>query len=78
MSDIDLSEFLTSRRKKSICIVGEVLATLTDEDQEKFEAACKHPDVSASSLQRWLAARGQTVTNSTMQRHRRHECPCNG
>jgi hypothetical protein len=76
MSDIDLSEFFVDPRRKSSCVVGDFLATLSAEDAEKANAALAHPEVATMAIFRWLKERGSTSNHSTVARHRKNECCC--
>jgi len=73
--EIDLSEFYHGFRVT--CKTEELIETLSPEDQDKFQAACREPKISVSSLSEWLSDKtGQKVSDSTTRLHRLGKCAC--
>jgi len=73
--EIDLSEFYHGY--KVTCKTAKLIETLSPEDQDKFEAACREPKISVASLSAWLSDKaGQSVKDSTTRLHRLGKCAC--
>ena len=73
--EIDLSEFYHGFR--NTCKTAQIIATLSPEDQEKFEAACREAKISVDSLSTWLSDKsGQQASYSTTRLHRLGKCSC--
>jgi hypothetical protein len=61
-------------RKGPRCTLYE--PRLVPEDLEQLRAALKAPEVTTSSIFRWLDKKGVDVSIDTVKRHRRGECLC--
>jgi len=62
---------------RSPCLTGELLRNPPDwEDFAEVEAAFNDPDVTHAVLTRALRARGITLNQTSLGRHRRGECQC--
>lgn len=70
---IDLSEFRQSARVPK-CGVRSAIETL--EEGETLKAALGEPDITTSSIHRWLKKRGVSMSVSIVDRHRKQNCAC--
>jgi hypothetical protein len=75
--DIDLSEFLGEPKKRK-CLIGAFLETLSEEDQEKVNAALDDEQYKSSNIHRWLTRKpgGADLKANLVSRHRNKACPC--
>lgn len=69
-----LIEEQTSQRIGPICSVCEAIKALPEADLRDFEAACADRRFTAKAIMRALKRKDITVTEHTLQRHRRGEC----
>lgn len=80
MSSPDLTEFFKlSRPKKKPCAIGYALSQLEKKEADQLVAALSTDQgiITASAIQQWSAARGHTVTTSSIVSHRKGMCSCN-
>ena len=76
MGTIDLSEFYEDNKRT--CIVGRAIATLTEEDVEKIKAAFVEEEITNTSINKFLSARGVKISTDSVRNHRYSRCGCNG
>jgi len=76
MAKIDLSEFYEDNKKK--CIVGRAIANLIPEDTEKIQAAFVEEEITNTSINKFLSARGVKISTDSVRNHRYSRCGCNG
>ena len=62
------------RRKGPRCTLYE--PRLAPDDLEQLRVALKSPEVSTSSIYRWLDKKGTDIGLDAVKRHRRRECLC--
>lgn len=75
MDEIDLSEFMIDTRRR--CRVKVLMDTLGDDQRLKVEAALRERGITTATIMTKLKEwSGQTVTVSTVGRHRKGECSC--
>jgi hypothetical protein len=78
VSTVDLSEFkqgATKSRSSRVCRVP--FLELTNEQREKFEAACKRPDISDNAIRMVLEDWGFPIPQHNFTKHRSGKCGCN-
>jgi hypothetical protein len=71
---VDLSEFHDAPKK--VCVVAKFVSTLSETEQEQYEAAQLEDDISTMSIARWLLRRGSTFRENVVYKHRKGQCPC--
>ena len=76
MTKIDLSEFYEDNKKA--CIVGRAIVNLTPEDVEKIQAAFLEEEITNTSINKFLVARGVKISTDSVRNHRYSRCGCNG
>lgn len=76
--DIDLSEFKGDARGKRVCLVGEFIETLSEEDQLKVNAALEDRQYKTTNIHRWIMRKtgGENLRLNTVTRHRLKDCSC--
>lgn len=57
----DLIEMLSESRMLARCRVCRIVARMTPEHAEAFAEGCRHPDVTAVALYRWMSKRGYVL-----------------
>lgn len=76
MPGISLEEFEALQlRRGTRCGVAVALEEL-GEDAVKLAAALAAPHITGSAIARWLEKQGLSVTQGTVQYHRRGDCSC--
>jgi hypothetical protein len=58
------------------CAVRDLIAKLDKKDQEILTEAIANPEWTAKGLARELSARGLTISDHPILRHRKKECAC--
>jgi hypothetical protein len=76
MGTIDLSEFYEDNKKR--CIVGRAITNLKPEDAEKIQAAFVEEEITNTSINKFLGARGVKISTDSVRNHRYSRCGCNG
>lgn len=61
-----------------LCAVGRLLVSLPDDERDALQGALKNPEWTHSAIRRALDAEGYSMSHSTVSRHRRGDCPCEG
>lgn len=58
------------------CVIQEVMGKLDKKDQDILVAAIANPEWTAKGLARELIARGLTISDHQILRHRKNDCAC--
>jgi hypothetical protein len=69
-------EDLTPTKQTRPCAVNTLINKLEKKDQEILIAALANPDWQNKSLARELSARGLSISDHPISRHRKKECSC--
>ena len=69
-------EDLTPTKQVRTCAVRGLLNKLEKKDQEILIAALDNPDWQSKALARELSARGLSISDHPIGRHRKKECSC--
>ena len=69
-------EDLTPTKQARPCAVRTLIDKLEKKDQEILIAALANPDWKSKSLARELSARGLSISDHPISRHRKKECSC--
>jgi hypothetical protein len=69
-------EDLKLKPRNSSCAVRTIINKLEKKDQEILQAALANPDWGSSTLARELKARGLSISEHPIYRHRKGECSC--
>lgn len=69
-------EDLTPTKQARPCAVRHLINKLEKKDQEILIAALANPEWASKSLARELSARGLTISDHPIGRHRKGECSC--
>lgn len=73
----DLSEFEALMPKKGPrCSVGVALVALAPAERRKVLAALAAPQITSPAIVRWFKQKGNSISPSSVNRHRRGECSC--
>jgi hypothetical protein len=71
-------EDLTPTKQVRTCAVKKLIDKLEKKDQEILIAALANPEWQSKSLARELSARGLSISDHPISRHRKKECSCAG
>ena len=75
----DISEFVAaSTRGGSICRIETVRTSLEPDKLASLDAALAKPEITGAAIRRVLGRWGYEVAASTVTRHRRGDCACQG
>jgi hypothetical protein len=69
-------EDLKPSKQQKPCAIRTLLSKLEKKDQEILIAALANPDWASVALSRELKARGLSVSEHPIYRHRKGECSC--
>lgn len=73
----DLSEFhALSEPCHQKCGVAAVLEQLKPKERELLDAALAANGITHVAISKWLHARGKSVSDQTVSRHRKRRCSC--
>jgi hypothetical protein len=69
-------EDLIPKKQVRTCAVRALLEKLEKKDQEILIAALDNPEWQSKALARELSARGLSISDHPISRHRKKECSC--
>jgi ribosomal protein L19E len=69
---IDLSEF----RRKPVAGCGFARLVIEPDHIDKLKGAMQADDISNESIQEWLKARGYSISEEMVRKHRNGKCRC--
>ena len=67
---------INNARYVPVCGYQTLLDTLDKPDQVDLQAAMSDPGIQCYAIERALRQRGNSITATTLRRHRRGDCSC--